>query len=182
MTRPAHPALARLQGSAVSVADKTRAIQQAAATPAPSAPAPDAVAKRDLTPRTLTLRVEYESPETGNVEVVELTSTVPSGDEHARMARTAVAFAGGTPLDMFSAEDRIYFQWLGRAFVQIRDPSDRARELLVEPDFLGPVVGRLVEHERRFQLRGRSPSDVATLKPFVVVHAPWGPDKPPAAQ
>lgn len=165
-----NPALAHVAGK--SIADQTRAIQAAAAAPAIPAPLPAS----SLTPRELTFRASWESPVTGLVETHEIVSRVPMGDEHARMARTAVAFAGGTPLDMFSAPDREYFQAQGRAFVQIRDPSDRVRELLYEPAFLFAVVGRLVEHERRFQLRGRSPSDGAPPQPSVVVHAPWDPD------
>lgn len=175
-----HPALARLQGDTLSIADKTKAIQQAAKHP-PAAPAvgpatEPAAPARKLTPRTLAFRVEYENPVTGLVETHDVTSTVPMGDEHGLMARTAVAFAAGTPLDMMSAGDRRYFQGLGRCFVQVREPSDRVRELMLEYDFLDPLVGRLVEHERRFQLRGRSPSDGAPTKPSVVVHAPWDPD------
>lgn len=173
------PALARLQGDKLTVAEKTKAVQAAAAAPGGVAPTPEQVARKDLTPREIRFTIEYEDPDTGVVEALEALSRVPNDDDHSLMARTTAAFAAGVPLDLMAETDRDYFKALGRAFVQVRDPSDRLRELMLEPEFLYPLVGRLVEHERRFRLRGRKPGAPTQAKPPVVVHAPWDPTEPP---
>lgn len=171
--RAPHPALARLQAKDVSVADMTKAVQQAAANPqlTPGMPSDAGVESRVLTPREIRFRIDYDNPDTGALESFELVSRVCDGAEIATMARTAAAFAQ-VPLDMLAADDRNYFQGLGRAFVQLREIPDRVRELLLEPEFLGPVVGRLAEHERRFRLRGRKTGDGAPPQPAIRL-SPW---------
>ncbi len=173
------PALARLQGDKLTVAEKTKAVQSAAAAPGGVAPTPEQVARKDLTPREIPFTIEYEHPETGAIEVVVALSRVPDDDDFALFTRTSVAFAGGIPLDLMDGEQRDYFKALGRAFVQVRDPSDRLRELMLNPEVLYPLVERLVEHEHRFRLRGRKPGAPTQAKPPVVVHAPWDPTEPP---
>lgn len=172
---PTHPAAARLQSDKLSVADMTKAIVEKAAKPdpTPGLPTPSSAGdERELTPRSISFRVDYESPDTGALETFELVSQVPDGAEVATMARTAAAFAQ-VPLDMLAAIDREYFVALGRAFVQLRDIPDRVRELLLDPEFLFPVYERLVEHERRFRLRGRKPSNGSAPEPGVRL-SPWG--------
>lgn len=165
--------MARLQAKDVSVAEMTKRVAEAAANPPPTPGLPPTAPQtdRELTPRELRFRVDYDNPDTGDAESFELISRVCDGAEVATMARTAAAFAQ-VPLDMLAADDRDYFQGLGRAFVQLREIPDRVRELLLEPEFLAPIVGRLVEHERRFRLRGRKAGDGQAAQPAVRL-SPW---------
>lgn len=173
-TGKAHPALEKLKGDSLSVADMTRRVQEQAAnpTPAPGLPPVGNVGRAQaLVPRTIEFSVDYDNPDTGAIEHFTLISTVPDGAEVATMARMAVSFAQ-VPLDMLAAGDRQYFVDLGRAFVQLREIPDRVRELLLDPEFLAPVCGRLAEHEARFRLRGRSPGDLSTAEPAIRL-SPW---------